>query len=181
MPVCYGGGVRTLAQMEQLFGLGVEKVSLGAVAGSLPGLVADAARVFGRQSVVTCIDYQRRAFRGATVVTEGGRVDLKLRPVDFARAVEDAGAGEILLQSVDRDGTSSGYDLPMIREVAGSVSIPVIACGGARDLADLGNAISHGASAAAAGSLFVFHGRLRAVLISYPSRAELMKLMPSTS
>ncbi len=178
MPVCYGGGVTTLPQMEKLFQLGIEKVSLGAATRQLPGLVGEAAKAFGRQSVVACIDFKRRLIGGPTVVTQRGADDLRRKPAEFARAAQDAGAGEILLQSVDRDGTFGGYDLPVIQEVAAAVNVPVIACGGARDFADLAAAIAHGASAAAAGSLFVYQGKLRAVLISYPPRTELMKLVP---
>ncbi len=180
MPVCYGGGVSTLAQMEKLFSLGVEKISLGAAAEKLPGLVGEAARVFGRQSVVVCVDFKRKLLGGPTAVTRRGTRDTKRKPVDFARAAEEAGAGEILLQAVDRDGTFGGYDLPVIHEVASAVGVPLIACGGARDFNNLAAAIAHGASAAAAGSLFVFQGKLRAVLISYPAQDELMQLTPAS-
>ena len=177
MPVCYGGGVATLQQMEKLFQLGVEKVSLGAAAEDFPGLVGEAAAAFGSQSVVVCVDFKRKLLSGPTVVSRRGTRDHQRRPTDFARAAQEAGAGEILLQSVERDGTFGGYDLPLIQEVAAAVNIPVIACGGARDFADLSAAIAHGASAAAAGSLFVFQGKLRAVLISYPAREELAQLI----
>jgi imidazole glycerol-phosphate synthase subunit HisF len=176
MPVCYGGGVTTLAQMEKLFARGVEKVSLGTATENLPGLIAAAATAFGSQSVVACIDFKRKLLGGAAVATSRGQHDLKRKPADFARAAQDAGAGEILLQSIDHDGTFAGYDLPTIREVCSAVTVPVVACGGARDLADLVAAIHQGASGAAAGSLFVFQGKLRAVLISYPPPDELAKL-----
>jgi cyclase len=178
MPVCYGGGVRTLAQMEKLFSLGVEKVSLGAATAELPGLIGQATAAFGSQSVVACVDFKRRLLGGPTVVTQRGARDLKRSPAEMARAAQDAGAGEIFLQSVDRDGTFGGYDLAVVQQVAAAVSVPVIACGGARDFDDLAAAIGHGASAAAAGSLFVFQGKLRAVLISYPAREQLAKLAP---
>jgi cyclase len=178
MPVCYGGGVRSLAQMEKLFALGVEKISLGAAAEGLPGLVSQAAAAFGSQSVVVCVDHRRRILGGATALTRRGTHDLKRKPAELARAAQDAGAGEILLQSIERDGTFGGYDLPLIKEVTSAVDVPVIACGGARNFSDLSAAIAHGASAAAAGSMFVFQGKLRAVLISYPSRDDLAKLVP---
>lgn len=178
MPVCYGGGVRTVPQMERLIGLGLEKISLGASAAQLPGLVGEASRQFGRQSVVVCVDVKRTFLGGANVTINHGRTSLGRKPAEFARACEDAGAGEILLQAVDRDGTRKGFDLPLIMEVTGAVSVPVIACGGAANLADLRAAIQDGgASAAAAGSLFVFHGKLDAVLISYPARADLELLV----
>ncbi len=176
MPVCYGGGVRTLAQLEKLFALGVEKVALNTAAAVLPGLIGEAARVFGSQSVVAAVDFRRKLLGGATAVAARGTVDLKRPPADLARAAVDAGAGEIFLQSVERDGAMAGYDLAVVREVAAAVPVPVIACGGAGGLADLAAAIAAGASAAAAGSLFVYQGKLRAVLISYPSPDELATL-----
>jgi len=177
MPVCYGGGVRTLDQMERLFSLGLEKVSLGAAAAELPGLIGAAARQFGRQSIVACLDVKRPLLGSASVVIDHGRNALKRRPAEFARACEEAGAGEILLQSIDRDGTRKGYDLPLIKEVTDAVTVPVIACGGASSLDDMKRAIREsGASGVAAGSLFVFHGKLEAVLISYPSRTDLQRL-----
>ncbi len=176
MPVCYGGGVRSLDQLEKLFALGVEKVALNTAAATLPGLIGEAARVFGSQSVVAAIDFKRKLLGGATAVVGRGTRDLKMSPAELARAAVAAGAGEIFLQSVDRDGAMAGYDLAVIRDVAAAVNVPVIACGGAGNLADLAAALGAGASAAAAGSLFVFQGKLRAVLISYPAPAELAQL-----
>jgi cyclase len=182
MPVAYGGGVRTLADMEKLFELGVEKISLGYSALRDPSLIAAAAARFGSQSIMACIDVKRRLLGGHDVVTSRGRESGGRRPAEFARACVTAGAGEILLQNVDRDGTRQGYDLDLIREVAASVDVPLIACGGAGKVEDLRAAINEaGASAAAAGSLFVFHGKLEAVLISYPSPAALVSLGNSTS
>lgn len=176
MPVAYGGGVRTLAHMEKLFGLGLEKVSLGAAAATLPGLVGQAAARFGSQSVVVCVDAKRNWLGHATVMTQRGTKTVERKPAEFARACQDAGAGEILLQSIDRDGTFKGYDLPLVKEVAAAVTVPVVACGGAGSFEDIRSVVQLGASAAA-GSLFVFHGKLQAVLISYPSRPELAGLL----
>lgn len=176
MPVCYGGGVRNLAQMEKLFALGVEKVSLNSACETLPGLIGEAAATFGCQSIVASIDFKRRFLGGATAMAHRGRHDLKQTPAALARAAEAAGAGEILLQSIERDGTMSGYDLVVLQAVVAAVGVPVIACGGAGGLADITAAIQTGASAAAAGSMFVFQGKLRAVLISYPSRDELARI-----
>lgn len=174
MPVTYGGGVRMLDDMERLFGLGVEKVSLGYAALRNPGLITTAAARFGRQSIVACIDAKRRLFGGCEVVTSRARESGGVRPAAFARACVEAGAGEILLQNVDRDGTRQGFDLELVRQVTAAVDVPVVACGGAGSLEDL-RAVIHqaSASAAAAGSLFVFQGKLEAVLISYPRPAEL--------
>lgn len=177
MPVTYGGGVRSLAHMERLFGLGLEKISLGtAAAADQPELLRTAAARFGSQSVVACVDVKRNWRGQPTVCTQRGTKNLGRSPAEFARACQEAGAGEILLQSVDRDGTMKGYDLPLVKEVAAAVSVPLIACGGAGSFEDIRLAVQLGASAAA-GSLFVFHGKLRAVLISYPSRPELAGLL----
>ena len=177
MPVAYGGGVRTLADMEKLFELGLEKVSLGAATATLPGLIAQAAGQFGSQSIIACLDVKRTLFGSQAVWINRGRRRVSSNPADFARLCTDAGAGEILVQSIDRDGTREGYDLALVQSITKAVKVPVIAAGGASSLNDLRTAIQQGgASAVAAGSLFVFHGKLEAVLISYPSTAELLSL-----
>jgi len=174
MPLTYGGGVTTVGQMDRLFTLGVEKVCLNSAAIEDPTLVPQAAAAFGSQSVVVSLDVKKTWMGDLRVMTRSGKHDTKRHPVEVAKQMEQAGAGELLLTSVDRDGTMAGYDLNLIRCVTEAVSIPVVACGGAGSLADFGRAVNEaGAAAAAAGSLFVFHGRLRAVLISYPSQASL--------
>jgi cyclase len=174
MPLCYGGGVRAIADMRRLFTLGIEKVSLNTHAVECPEFVLEAAGIFGSSSVVVSIDVRRRMLGRYEVVTMGGRRKTGLDPVAFAVRMQEMGAGELLLTSVDRDGTGSGYDLDLVKAVSSAVSIPVIACGGAGSVRDLARAVREGgASAAAAGSLFVFHGPHRAVLITYPSPAEL--------
>jgi cyclase len=178
MPMAYGGGLSRLEDVRRVLGLGFEKVVLNAAALSDPSFVSRAAQVCGRQSVVVGVDVKktllgrRRVYRHAERGTTGDD------PVAYARAAEAAGAGEIFLTSVDRDGTRLGYDLDLVRDVSSAVSVPVIACGGARDAADMARVIREGgASAAAAGSLFVFHGSRRAVLISYPSRDEIRRVL----
>lgn len=173
MPLCYGGGVRTLGHVESLIAAGVEKVAVNSRAVEEPGFVKEAADRFGSSTVVASIDVKKGFFGRPTVWSGGGKRDSKRDPVEFAKEMEAMGAGEILLTSVDRDGTFSGYDLDLVRSVADAVSVPVVACGGAGSLADLHRATEARASAAAAGSLFVFQGPHRAVLISYPSPAEL--------
>ena len=124
------------------------------------------------------IDVKKGLLGGYDVVTRGGTHKTGIEPVEFAKRMEDAGAGEILLNAIDRDGTMKGYDLELIQRVSSAVRIPVIACGGAGSVEDLGAAVKiGGAAAVAAGSLFVFHGRHRAVLISFPSRAELERVL----
>lgn len=168
MPVCYGGGVRHINDMRRLYRLGVEKVSLCSALSSLY-LLAQAGAEFGAQSVVACID--AKVIEGFYhVMTQAGRLDIAGDIAEFARRLEHLGAGEILLQSIDRDGMMDGYDLPLISQVANAVSIPVIACGGARDWGDFEVALEAGASACAAGSAFVFFDDARQVNVVYPER-----------
>ena len=173
MPLGYGGGITSLEQIRTIFRLGVEKVVLNSALFTHPGLLAEAAATFGSQSIVAAIDVKRGLLGGYGVRTHGGRVAHKLDPVAHARALEAAGAGEILLTAIDRDGTRQGYDLALTRAVAAAVSIPVVACGGAGELADFGRALEAGAAAVAAGSFFVLHGKHRAVLVTYPAPGEL--------
>jgi len=173
MPLCYGGGVRTLDDVARLVAVGVEKVAVNSRIVEEPGFMREAADRFGSSTLVASIDVKKGLFGRTTVRSAGGRRDSKRDPVEFAREMEAMGAGEILLNSIDRDGTFSGYDLDLVRRVSDAVSIPVVACGGAGSLADLHRAIGAHASAAAAGSLFVFQGPHRAVLISYPTPADL--------
>ncbi len=177
MPFGYGGGVRTIDQVASLVALGVEKVVLNTVATEQPGFVRDASRLVGSSSVVVSIDVRRSLFGKYEVVTCSGTRKTGLDPVEWARRVEDLGAGEIFLTAVDRDGTQKGYDVPLLCQVTDAVSIPVIASGGAGSVEDFRAAVREGrASAVAAGSLFVFHGRHRAVLITYPEYANLQQV-----
>lgn len=174
MPLCYGGGVRGLEDMKTLFGLGIEKVAVNSYAVETPAFIKAAADLFGSQSVIASVDVKQNLLGRYEVFTYGGRRRTGLDPVKFAVKMEKYGAGELLLNSIDRDGTMQGYDLELIRRVSGAVSIPVVACGGAGKVQDLVDVTEKGgASAAAAGSLFVFQGPRRAVLISYPSPKEL--------
>lgn len=174
MPLCYGGGVRDIETMKALYNLGIEKVALNTAAVEYPDLVALASREFGASSVIVSMDVTK-GWRGRHEVrTRGGRKRTGLDPVVYARKIESLGAGEILLNSIDRDGTMRGYDLELVHQIASAVSIPVVACGGAGSVTDLGRVVNEaGASAAAAGSMFVFQGAHRAVLISYPTQKEL--------
>ncbi len=174
IPLCYGGGVRSIEDMRRLFTLGVEKVAINTRAVEEPSLIRRAADTFGSQSVVVSIDARKKLFGGYEVMTHAGTRGAGLDPVAFARTVEQQGAGEILLTAIDRDGTMDGYDLQLVRAVSSVVAVPVVACGGAGGVPDLVAAVRDGgASAAGAGSMFVFKGPHRAVLISYPEPAEL--------
>jgi len=173
MPLGYGGGITKLEEVKALIFAGVEKVILNTSAFHNPGLITDAAKIIGSQGVVVSIDVKKNIWGKTNVYVQNGTKNTSMDPVAYARQMESAGAGEILLNSIDRDGTYSGFDLELIKRVSESVSIPLIALGGASGLPDFEQAIRHGASAVCAGSLFVFQRPHRAVLISYPGQHEL--------
>lgn len=174
MPFTLGGGIRTLKDIREVLNAGAEKVALNTAAIENPALVTEAAREFGSQSIVVSIDAKKKLLGGYEVMTNGGSKSAGLDPVACAVKMAEAGAGEIFLNSIDRDGTMSGYDTGLIRSVADAVEVPVIACGGAGRLEDFTLAVKDGhASAVAAGSFFVFHGRRRAVLINFPTPIEI--------
>lgn len=176
MPLSYGGGIRSMEDMRQLFKAGFEKISLNTEAANNPQLVQEASREFGAQSVIVSIDIRRKILGRYEVYVNGGRQGTGMDPFTAAKRAVDLGAGEILLNSIDRDGTMEGYDLEIIRRVADAVPVPLIACGGAGSLSHFHDAIHKGgASAVAGGSFFVFTGKHRAVLITYPSQKEAQK------
>jgi imidazole glycerol-phosphate synthase subunit HisF len=174
MPVAYGGGIATVEQIRKILSAGVEKVVVNTAALQNWQLVRDAGREFGSQAIVVSIDVKRKLFGRYEVYGDSGTRSTGHEPAAFARQMEDLGAGEILLTAIDRDGTMKGYDIELVSKVTSAVRIPVIASGGAGRIADFG-AVSKqaGAAAVAAGAMFVFHGPHRAVLITYPSHAEL--------
>jgi len=178
MPLGYGGGIRTLEDIKTILGLGVEKVVINSYAVENPSFISAAADFAGNQSVVVSIDVKKNLFGKYEVRTLRGTKQTGLDPVAFAKKMENAGAGELIVTSIDRDGTMKGYDIDLISRVTAAVNIPVVANGGARTVADLSAAINQGgASAAGAGSMFVFQGPHRAVLISYPSYAEISGIL----
>lgn len=178
MPFCYGGGVRDIGTIRQIFSLGAEKVAVNSHALAHPELIREAADTFGSQSIVAAIDVKKNLFGSYRVHDSSRSSATGLDPVSHAVNMEKQGAGEILLTSVDRDGTQQGYDIELIRRVTAAVGIPVIACGGAGSLQHLAAAVNEAkASAVAAGSLFVFYGKHRAVLINYPDVAEMERLL----
>ncbi len=181
MPVGYGGGIQNVEDARRILAMGAEKIILNSAAFFTPNLVRQAADVFGSSSVVVCVDYKKNFWGKNEVRVFGGKKGTGKDPLEFAQTMESLGAGELILNSIDRDGTMQGYDLDLICKISESVNIPVIACGGAGKLEDVRNAIKAGASAAAAGSMFVFQGRHRAVLINYPSQAEIKKSLAGIS
>lgn len=176
MPLCIGGGIRTLEQAKRIFGLGVEKVCVQTAALDNPALITAIAERFGSQAVVVSADVKRNLMRQPRLYSSARGKTLSRPWLDFVRAAVEAGAGEILLNAVDRDGMMQGMDLDLIRAGSAAVSVPLIAAGGASSLADIKAAVDVGASAVSAGAFFVFHGPHRAVLITYPRYAELEAL-----
>lgn len=177
MPFAVGGGIRSVRDIKNLLHAGAEKVCINTAAIDNPNLVREATEVFGSQSIVVSIDVKRKRLHGYEVVTHSGKRPTGKNPVDVAVTLEYHGAGEIFLTSIDRDGTMEGYDIELIRHVLDAVNIPVIACGGAGKIEDFRMAVENGhASAVSAGSLFVFHGPRRAVLINFPTEEQLEKV-----
>ncbi len=176
MPLCYGGGITQASQAARIIDLGVEKVALSAAAVTNPGLLTETARAIGRQSVVAVLDLRKKSglfSSGYEVCTHNGRKVHKGDPVAIARQFQDAGAGEIVLNSIDRDGYMKGYDLDLAAQMRQVLSVPMTVLGGAGSLEDMGALIERcGVVGAAAGSLFVFKGKYRAVLINYPMFAQ---------
>ena len=177
MPLCYGGGIRTVEQARRLFGLGVEKVCLQTAAIQDLSLIRAIADRFGSQSVLFSLDVKRGWF-GSGKAWVASRRKSDSRPwQELLRQAVDAGAGEIVLNAVDRDGTMQGIDEALIREASALVGVPLVAVGGVGSLEDIRKAVKAGASAVSAGAFFVFHGPHRAVLITYPQYEELERLL----
>ena len=175
MPLSYGGGVKNMEQIKKLFSIGFEKVVVNSAFYDNPELIREAAEYAGSQSIVVSIDVKK--IKGQyKVVTYDGKKILDINPVDYAKKAEEFGAGEIFLNSIDNDGIMLGYDIELVKSVAEAVNIPVIACGGAGGIADLKEVLQDGkAHAAAGGSMFVYYGKLKAVLITAPSEKELIE------
>jgi len=173
MPLGYGGGITKLDEIKDLIALGVEKVIINTAAFHNPQLVSEGAKYVGSQSIVVSMDVKKNMWGKYKVFVQNGTKNTDVSPADYAKKMEQTGAGEILLNAIDRDGTFGGYDTDLIRLVSSSVSIPVVAIGGASSVNDFILAVQNGASAVSAGSLFVFQRPHRAVLISYPAQKEL--------
>ena len=179
MPLCYGGGVTTVEQAKKIVSLGVEKVALSAAAVADPALVSAISEAVGRQSTVVVIDVRKRTFGGKyDVYTHNGTRKAGVNAIEFAQAMEAAGAGEIVLNAIDRDGVMKGYDVALARQLRAAVNIPISILGGAGSLDDIEGLVREvGVLGAAAGSLFVFKGKYRAVLINYPQSAAKEELV----
>lgn len=171
MPLCYGGGVKTAEQAQRIIAFGVEKVAISSAALSDPQLIPRIAAEIGNQSVVVVLDVRKQGKGGGyTVWTHNGTRDTGRSPEEVAREVAALGAGEVVINAIDQDGVMKGYDLPLAARMRKAVPVPMTVLGGAGSLADLGALIAEcGIVGAAAGSLFVFKGVYKAVLINYPA------------
>lgn len=174
MPLACGGGITSLEQIRELLAIGYEKVVLNSSLITRPELLKNAAELFGSQSIVASIDAVKKGRSYKCAIRSGSEL-IDIAPVELAGKAESLGAGEIIINAIDRDGTMEGYDIELVREVVDSVGIPVTAVGGAGGISDLKKVLQDGhAHAAAAGSMFVYYGRLKAVLITAPSERELI-------
>ena len=177
MPVCYGGGISTIGQIKKIFSLGIEKISLNYSAITDNSLIKEAVEIFGSQSIVGSVDIKKSFMGKYQIYNHVSKKSLKIPFLDYIKNIEKLGIGEILINSVDLDGTQKGYDVDLLKEVVNYVKIPVIVCGGAGELKDFKKVKQEAnVSAVAAGSFFVFHGKHRAVLITYPKYQELEKI-----
>ncbi len=180
MPMCYGGGVKTAAQALRIVDMGVEKVAVSAAAIANPSLLSEMAAAVGRQSVVVVLDVRKKTglfAKDYEVFTHNGKTVHKTDPVALAKQLQDAGAGEIVINSIDRDGFMQGYDLELASQFREVLQVPMTVMGGAGSMEHVGQLVSRlGVVGAAAGSLFVFKGKYRAVLINYPTPAQKIQL-----
>lgn len=173
MPFCVGGGIRTLSDIKAVIAAGAERVVLNTSAGTDPEFVRAASDEFGSSTIVVCVDVKKTLFGVERAWILGGSRATRFSPLDFAKLMEDKGAGELIVQSIERDGTMKGYDIDLIRSVSQAVSIPVVALGGAGRIEDLIDGFRYGfANGLAAGSLFVYHDKQRGVLINYPGKRD---------
>lgn len=179
MPLAYGGGLGSLGDVSRILSLGFEKVIFNTAAFDCPDLLDQASRAYGAQAVVGCLDVHKTMFGRYELRTHSATRRRSTGIVDHVNNLIRLGVGEILVNSIDRDGSGTGYDLPLIKLVSSCCSVPVIACGGAANLQHFETAVTEGgASAVAAGSMFVYKGVHRAVLINYPDRSELERILP---
>jgi cyclase len=173
MPLGNGGGIKNIEDIKRIINLGYEKVILNSAVLDNPKLINEASEIIGSQSLVICVDIKKAIDGSFNVYNHVTKKNTNSDPVDYIKTLESAGAGEIIVHSVDREGTYLGYQVDFLKVISTQVRIPVIALGGAASLADIKRILKTEISAAAAGSIFVFYGRLKAVLINYPSREKI--------
>jgi cyclase len=177
MPFSVGGGIRTIKEIKEIINAGAEKVVINSYAVENPEFIRKASDEFGSSTIVVSMDVKKKLYSKKQLYIFGGSNSTGIDPISFASLMQKMGAGEIIINSIEKDGTMQGYDLELIRLVAESVSIPVVALGGAGEPDDFKKAVNQAyASAVAAGSMFVFHGPRKAVLVNYPDKDVLEKI-----
>lgn len=177
MPICYGGGVSSVEDIKKLFYLGVEKVAINNKLLSDRAFIKEASKLHGKQSIVGAVDVSKNFFGKYKVYDHVSKKNLDLDPSEYAKELEQSGIGELFINDVSNDGKMKGYDTKLIELMHRTVQVPVIFCGGAGTLEDVKNAIDSGADAAAAGSIFIYKGKTKGILINYPTQEELYKLL----
>jgi cyclase len=177
MPLCYGGGVKTVEQAQRIFSLGIEKIALSSAVLQNPKLITEISDRVGAQSVIVVLDVKKKLLGGYEVFTHNGKKATGINPFKFVEEAQRLGAGEIVINSIDKDGVMKGYDLDLIAKVREKITLPMTVLGGAGSLQDIEKVIDvHGVIGVAAGSLFVFKGPYKAVLINYPTQVEKNKI-----
>jgi imidazole glycerol-phosphate synthase subunit HisF len=179
MPFCYGGGIKNLTQALRIFSLGVEKIAVSSVAIENPRIVSEIAERVGNQSVVVVLDVKKKSLNSKyELFIHNGTKSTGIDPISFVAEMQKSGAGEIIINSIDQDGVMKGYDMNLIHKIREAITIPITVMGGAGTLEDIGCVIQHhGIIGVAAGSLFVFKGKYKAVLINYPTPKEKFRLL----
>ena len=173
MPICYGGGVSTVKQAQKIFNLGVEKIALSSSIIQNPALISEISEKVGSQSVIAVLDIKKKLFGGYEIHTHNGKNATGMSPFKFAKIFQELGAGEIVINSIDNDGMMNGFDMDLIAKVRDVINVPLTVLGGAGSLEHIEKVIlKNGIIGVAAGSLFVYRGIYKAVLISYPSKEE---------
>ena len=177
MPLCYGGGVKTVEQAQRIFSLGIEKIALSSSIIHNPDLITEIADRVGAQSVIVVLDVKKKMLGGYEVYTHNGTKPTSINPIKFVEKAQSLGAGEVVINAIDRDGMMKGYDLELIAKIREKITLPMTVLGGAGSLNDIETVIEkHGVIGVAAGSLFVFKGPYKAVLINYPTQTEKNKI-----
>jgi len=178
MPLCYGGGIKTLDQMKKIYTLGVEKISISSQVINEPSFIKNASNIFGRQSIVVTLDIKKDFWGNKKIFINNGKKNTKLNYIDFIKKIEKLGVGEIVINSIDNDGMMNGYDIKLLKEIKENINIPLIALGGAGNLEHLSEAFSIAkVDAVACGSMFVYKGALKGILISYPTYEKIKKIL----
>jgi cyclase len=176
MPFGAGGGITTLEQIHKIISAGAEKVVISSAAINNPLLIRKSADKFGNQSIVVCIDIKKNLLGTPHVYINDGKTNTRLNPFDYAQKIESLGAGEIIINNIDRDGIMKGYDIELIKAISNMVNIPVVALGGGGNIDHFRDVFTLNGVSAAAGSYFIFHGTRNAVLVNYPDKEELKSI-----